>query len=307
MIIRKLEYLIALAREGHFARAAAACHVSQPTLSAALRQLESEMGVTILKRGQRYSGLTDRGERVLAFAQRMAVECERLRADLERRGGDALGKIRLGVVASAIPVASELTSLFQKEHPQVMVTIEGLTPADIQRAFQDSKIDVAITYLEDAVRREGRNHSLYTEKYSFLFQGNKGGLDTRKSITWDEASQMPLCLLAPEMQSTSSPIRDLLNLPGPSVAHMETNSLTVLYANVRSGPWASILPASLAEGPQIGSDLRSIPLLPSGTSISVGLMIPDRDLTFPLAEAFFNMGVSMKRAHVQRRRAPAAP
>jgi len=87
MIIRKLEYLIALAREGHFGRAAQACHVSQPTLSAALRQLEAELGVMVLKRSQRYSGLTERGERVLVFTQHMAVECEHLRRHLESRRG----------------------------------------------------------------------------------------------------------------------------------------------------------------------------------------------------------------------------
>ena len=64
---------MALAKEGHFARAAAACHVSQPTLSAAIQQLEAELGVPIVKRGQRFQGLTEEGRLVIEAAQRMAL------------------------------------------------------------------------------------------------------------------------------------------------------------------------------------------------------------------------------------------
>ena len=70
---------MALAKEGHFARAAAACHVSQPTLSAAIQQLEAELGVPIVKRGQRFQGLTNEGRLVIEAAQRMANERDRLR------------------------------------------------------------------------------------------------------------------------------------------------------------------------------------------------------------------------------------
>ncbi|MDP9113748.1 MAG: LysR family transcriptional regulator [Acidobacteriota bacterium] len=307
MIIRKLEYLIALAKERHFARAAEACHVSQPTLSAALRHLEAEMGIMILKRGQRYSGLTDHGERVLAFANRMAVECERLRRDLESQRGEALGHLQVGVVASAIPAASQITSLFQKNHPHVMVKIVDLSPTEIQRAFQDLRLDVAITYLEETVRRQGRSHPLYVEEYSFLTR--KGHpLSLRKSISWKEASQVPLCLLSAEMQPGNSPVRDILSQLGLNIAHVETNSVTALYAQVRSGQWASILPRSLTAASEAGADLKCIPLLPSDSApIAVGVMIPDGDLTFPLAEAFFNVAVSLKpKAPSPKKRKPSS-
>lgn len=65
MLLRQLEYLVALARERHFARAAAACFVSQPSLSAAIRRLEHELDVPIVRRGRRYEGLTPEGEVVI--------------------------------------------------------------------------------------------------------------------------------------------------------------------------------------------------------------------------------------------------
>ena len=71
VLLRELEYLAALARERHFGRAAAACHVSQPSLSAAVRRLEHDLGVSIVQRGRRFAGLTPEGERVLLWAHRI--------------------------------------------------------------------------------------------------------------------------------------------------------------------------------------------------------------------------------------------
>ena len=66
MLLRQLEYLVALAREQHFARAADACCVSQPALSAGIRQLEEELGIPLFFRGKRFEGLTAEGERIRA-------------------------------------------------------------------------------------------------------------------------------------------------------------------------------------------------------------------------------------------------
>src|SRR5579863_2594139 len=114
MVIRKLEYLMALAKEGHFARAAAACHVSQPALSAGIQQLEIELGVMIVKRGQRFQGFTEQGEAVLAWENRLAVECDRLHLELRDLSAKLSGKLRVGVLNSAIPLASILTLPFEQ-------------------------------------------------------------------------------------------------------------------------------------------------------------------------------------------------
>ena len=106
MLARKLEYLIALAKEGHFARAAGACHVSQPALSAGIQQLEQELGVVIVKRGQRFQGLTEQGETVLAWAQRMEMDCARLREELRDRSNSLAGTLRIGVLNSTTPFTS---------------------------------------------------------------------------------------------------------------------------------------------------------------------------------------------------------
>src|SRR5436189_5898554 len=90
MDIRQLQYLAALAREKHFTRAAQACNITQPTLSGRIRQLEQELGVPIVERGQRYIGLTPEGERVLKWAHLILDNWQSLlwngTSNAERRG-----------------------------------------------------------------------------------------------------------------------------------------------------------------------------------------------------------------------------
>src|SRR5438045_2602948 len=103
MIPRKLEYLIALAKEGHFARAAASCRVSLPAPSAAIQQLESELGVETVKHGRRFQGFTQQGEIVLEWARNLAVDCDRLYERLRERPDTLSCTLHLGVLGSAIP------------------------------------------------------------------------------------------------------------------------------------------------------------------------------------------------------------
>ncbi len=102
--IRHLEYLTALARERHFARAAEVCHVAQPSLSAGIVHLEKTLGVVIIERQNRFLGLTPEGERVLAWAQRTLAELEVLHAELSAaRAKDAapLTPLPMGGAAAA--------------------------------------------------------------------------------------------------------------------------------------------------------------------------------------------------------------
>jgi DNA-binding transcriptional LysR family regulator len=93
--IRQLEYVVALARERHFGRAAAACHVSQSALSDAMRELEAELGIVIVERGRRFGGFTTEGGRVVEWAQRILAERDAMRADLTRMHGGLTGTLAL--------------------------------------------------------------------------------------------------------------------------------------------------------------------------------------------------------------------
>src|SRR5579862_3974196 len=95
MVLRQLEYLVALAREKHFGRAAAACNVSQPTLSAAIRQLEEDLGAPIVERGHKFHGLTSQGRVALDHAHRILAEADILRRSLKDMDQGLSGRLRL--------------------------------------------------------------------------------------------------------------------------------------------------------------------------------------------------------------------
>ena len=81
MLLRQLEYFVAVARERHFARAAESCYVSQPALSTSIAKLERELSVTLINRGQNFEGLTPEGERLVVWAKRVLAEHDALKAE----------------------------------------------------------------------------------------------------------------------------------------------------------------------------------------------------------------------------------
>src|SRR5882757_4973908 len=168
MLLRQLEYLVALARERHFARAAAACFVSQPSLSAAIRRLEHELDVPIVRRARRYEGLTPEGEVVLAWAHRILAERDALHQELSVLRGGLTGMLRLGVVPTALPAASLLTTPFCVRHPRARVALESLSSVDITHGLAEFELDAAMTYLDDDTLRNVRGLPLYEERYVLL-------------------------------------------------------------------------------------------------------------------------------------------
>src|SRR5690242_5059035 len=152
MDIRQLQYLAALAREKHFTRAAQACHVTQPTLSGRIRQLEQELGVPIVERGQRYIGLTPEGERVLKWAHLILDNWQSLTQELgniRSKKGELVGRLVLGVIPSALPKVSMLTRAMEREHPRVEFTVLSQSSEEILRNLHEHAIDVGITYLDN--------------------------------------------------------------------------------------------------------------------------------------------------------------
>ena len=101
-MIDKLELFMLLARERHFGRAAEAANISQPTLSSAIKQLESQLGVPLVKRGARYQSLTPEGERVLEWARRIVADCRSMSEEMRAARTGIAGKIRLAVIPTAL-------------------------------------------------------------------------------------------------------------------------------------------------------------------------------------------------------------
>ncbi|MUM35143.1 LysR family transcriptional regulator, partial [Mycolicibacterium sp. CBMA 361] len=147
MLFRQLEYFVALAREKHFARAAAACYVSQPALSEAIRKLENELKVPLVRRGQSFEGLTLEGERLVLWARRILADHDALIHEVTALQTGLTGELRLGVIPGASGTVAQLTDPFCAEHPLVRVQLESsLRSADIVARIGRFELDAGIIY-----------------------------------------------------------------------------------------------------------------------------------------------------------------
>ena len=147
MLFRQLEYFVALAQERHFARAASACYVSQPALSEAIRKLESELNVPLVRRGQKFEGLTPEGERLVHWARRILADRDALKQEVTALQTGLTGELRLGVVPAASTTVALLTDPFCAAHPLVRVQLEvNLRSAGIVERVRRFELDAGILY-----------------------------------------------------------------------------------------------------------------------------------------------------------------
>ena len=283
-MIDKLEYLMALARERHFGRAAETCGVTQPTLSAGIKQLEAQLGVLLVQRGSRFIGFTPEGERTLDWARRILADSRTLQEEMRALKSGLAGQLRIAAIPTALAMVAELTTPYRARHPEVRFTISSMTSIQILTALENLEIDAGITYLDNEPLGRVNMVPLYRERYCLLTSA-EAALGNRDSVTWAEVSRVPLCLLTPDMQNRRI-IESLLRAAGGEPKPMlESNSMIVLFAHVRTGQWASVMPEKLAETLGLTETIRAIPITEPEAVHTIGLVVPPREPMTPLAAA----------------------
>lgn len=284
MITRYLEYVVALARERHFARAADACNVTQPTLSAGIKQLEESLGVLIVERRQRFVGLTPEGERVLAWAQRILADYRGLEQELSESREGLIGQLRIGGIPVGLPALGLLTAGFAARHARARFQIVSQTSREIQRGLDEFAIDVGVTYLDNEPLARVRTTALYREHYVLVTRADDS-MAARDSIAWTEAAGRPLCLLNPSMQNRrilDAYFRDA----GTEVqAVMETDSIVTLWSHLRFGQWSTVVPHTFLLLLEHPGPLVAIPLVEPVGSHTIGLVASSLDPLTPMTRA----------------------
>lgn len=307
MLFRQLEYLVALARERHFARAAQSCSVSQPALSEAIRKLEEELDVPLVRRGRSYQGLTPEGERIVLRAQRILADRDALRDEVGALRSGLTGRLRIGSVPTASGAAALLTSPFCAAHP--LATVELLTDlrsTDMERRLRTFELDAGITYLTDELGDGFQTVPLYQERH-VLLTSTVDDLAGRPTATWAEASRLPLCLLAPSMQGRrviDEVFAEAGLRPEPRV---ETDSVAALFAQVRTGRWASIVPYAWLHVFGVPRGMRAVPLVEPSRSVPIGLVISDREPASVMARALARTARQLAIASVLEQLPGASP
>jgi DNA-binding transcriptional LysR family regulator len=283
-MIDRLEFLLALAREKHFGRAAEVCGVTQPTLSAGVKQLEESFGVLLVNRGSRFQGFTPEGDRVLEWARRIVGDARAMRQEVHSLKHGLAGRLTLSAIPTALAMVETLTTPYRARHPNVQFTVYSRTSIEVLGELENLEIDAGLTYLDNEPLGRVTAVPLYRERYRLLVAAD-APLGNRETVTWAEAARVPLCLLTPDMQNRRI-IEHLLRDTGvdPNIM-LESDSMILLYSHVRTGRWASVMPARLAATLGLTDTLRAIPIVEPEASHTIGLVVPAREPMTPLTAA----------------------
>lgn len=284
MQLRFLEYFVALARARHFARAAEACHVTQPTLSSGIAALEEQLGKRLIIRDRRFVDLTPEGHAVLPWARNLLADREALLHAVAAEAGPLHGELRLGVIPASMPVVGLLARAIAEAHPRATIAVRSMTSRQIERALIDYELDAGITYLGNEPPAQVEAVALYDEHYMFATRAD-GPLGTHAGVSWQEVAKTPLCLLHPGMQNRRILDAHLSTLGLKVTPRATADSYVSLLSLVEASDLCSILPHSYASLVAAGTGLRLIDFVDPAPTQSIGLVVLDREPRPMLARA----------------------
>ncbi len=297
-MIDKLEYLLALARERNFGRAAEQCGVTQPTFSAGIKQLEDTLGVMLVQRTSRFLGFTAEGERVLEWARGIVADARAMRQEVQTLKKGLSGHLKIAAIPTALAMVSALTTPYRARHPDVKFTILSRTSIEVLSMLDNLEVDAGLTYIDNEPLGRMRAVPLYNEQYRLLTSA-ESPLGNRDRVTWAEVAKIPLCLLTPDMQNRRIIDRLLYAAGGALEPTLESNSMIVLFSHVRTGRWASVMPEKLAETLGLTERLRSIPIVEPDAVHQIGLVVPPREPMTTLVSALVTEARALARTLAQ--------
>ncbi|MCG5512137.1 hydrogen peroxide-inducible genes activator [Ectothiorhodospira shaposhnikovii] len=263
MTLTELRYIVAVARERHFGRAAEACHVSQPTLSVAVKKLEEELGVMLFERSKTEVSITPVGEEVVQQAQRILEEVDTL-VDLARQGKDQLaGPLRLGAIHTVGPyLLPHLVPEVHRRAPQLPLIIEENYTSRLAEGLRQGDLDaiiVALPFEQPGVV----TLPLYAEPFVAVLPADHP-LARRQKLDIDELAEENLLLLGAghcfrEQVLRACPACHSAVTSGNRIQHsVEGSSLETIRHMVVTGMGVTILPCSAAGADRYAQHLLAI-------------------------------------------------
>jgi|TARA_B100001167_G_scaffold148267_1_gene95922 DNA-binding transcriptional LysR family regulator len=283
-LIDKLEMFLAVAKERHFGRAATSLGITQPTLSAGIKQLEEQLGVLLIFRGSRFGGLTPEGQAALIWARRIVGDSRQLREEMRATRHGLSGRLRIAVIPTALTWAARISARFGRAHPNVAFTILSRNSVEILQMIDDLDVDAGISYLDNEPLGKVSTVPLYDERYMLVCDPGSD-LAGRDRVAWADLDGQRLCLLTSDMQNRRIINRNLSAAGVTPQASVESGSTVVLVSHVVEGGWVTILPEDIAAFLGHGKNLRLIPLEKPQTIHAVGLVAPWREPHTPVLEA----------------------
>ena len=290
MFLRQFKYLVAVVEEQHFGRAARRCHVTQPSLSSGIKQLELEIGAPIFLRGrgQRFHGLTPEGDRVAKWARSIIAHCDAMREEIASMRNALNGKLRMGAMPSMSPILPLLLQMVRERHPGVIVDVQFIGNEAMKTSLNNFSIDVALTYLETADMGRRNTLPVYAERLSLLVP-DTDEFRGRKTITWSEAAALPLAMLRPTLHERRFVDRVFTSLNCHPEAKVESESILHLMFQVQFTELCTIIPSHFKHMPGLHPGTRMLDLVGPIVSQEVGLFWAEGETMMPMARALVDV------------------
>lgn len=281
--MRDLECLSALARCRHFARAAEECGLSQPAFSMRIRNLEDRLQTQIVKRGNRYQGLTAEGEIVLARGRDILGQIRSLEEEVQSARGEISGLLKMGVIPTAAAYAARIATTLRASHPGIRMRVDTTSSLSLQQGLEDGRFDAALSYSDGVGSTTLRVEELYQERYVLmvpraLHQG-------QTEMSWADAAALPLILLEPEMQNRRILDQVFADAGAEPTVVAETDGFTATLAMAAEGLGAAVLPEVLIGNVGHSEQVVTVRLTEPEIARSVSLITPQRPQEIPVIEA----------------------
>jgi DNA-binding transcriptional LysR family regulator len=290
MFLRQFKYLVAVAEERHFARAAERCHVTQPSLSSGIKQLELEIGVPIFLRGrgQRFHGLTAEGERVTKWARSIIAHTDAMRDEVAALRDNLQGRLRIGAMPSLSPILPVVLKMVRERHPGVVIDVRFIGNEAMKTGLNNFSLDVAFTYLDEADLGRRNTVAMCTETLCLLVPDSAAFKD-RTSITWKDAADLPLAMLSTtthERRFVDQVFARLGCQPSPRI---ESESILHLMFQVQFTELCTIIPAHFRHMPGLHQGTRALDLVDPVVTQEVGVFWAEAETRMPMANALVSI------------------
>ena len=241
MLLRHIRYLLAVAEHRNFTRAAEALHVSQPTLSQQIRQLEDTLGAPLLDRSGRSGSLTDAGEAYVRFARLALQDLQAGTRAMHDVQDLSRGSLRLAMTPTFTAyLIGPLLARFNGQYPGITVSVEELTQDRMEAALTEDLLDIGIGFTGEHlpdIECEG----VFVEALSVVVSAGHPGIDRQSWL------QQPLVLLNAGFATRRYIDEYFRSQAVKPLITMEANSISAIIEIVRNTQLATILPSAIAQ------------------------------------------------------------
>jgi len=248
MTLTEMRYIVALARERHFGRAAEACHVSQPTLSVALKKVEGQLGAALFERTVSDVRITTLGERIVAQARRVLEEAVRLEEIAGASGDPLSGQLRVGIIYTIAPyLLPQLIPALHRQAPNMPLFLKEDFTASLIPALKAGELDViviALPFADPGLVAQ----PVYSEPFRIVVPAGHPWVE-RGGIAADELEGQNLLLLGQGNCFRDQVLESCPRLSGPDALEhsLEGGSLETIRYMVASGAGVAVMPSTAAD------------------------------------------------------------